>query len=73
MHDAETNTTRLERVGAGGWSKGVRLAVSNDTTQEINRINVERYIKRERRKKEKREREEKSRQMQEQIAKDGQA
>lgn len=47
---------REEKVGAGGWGGGVHLANSDSRTQEVNRINLERFLKKQRRLKEKRER-----------------
>jgi hypothetical protein len=48
---------RVEKVGAGGWGGGVHLANSDTRTDEVNRINLERFLKKQRRLKEKRERE----------------
>jgi hypothetical protein len=47
----------LELVGAGGWGGGVNLATSDQKTQDINRINLERFRKKQLREKKKRERE----------------
>mmetsp|Transcript_14586 Transcript_14586/g.31046 ORF Transcript_14586/g.31046 Transcript_14586/m.31046 type:complete len:177 (+) Transcript_14586:186-716(+) len=47
-----------EKIGAGGWGGGVRLAESDAKTRDVNRINLERFLKKQRRLKEKREREE---------------
>jgi hypothetical protein len=46
-----------EVVGAGGWGGGVRLAKSDPETHDINRVNLERFLRKQRRLKEKRERE----------------
>lgn len=48
---------RVEKVGAGGWGGGVHLATSDERTQEVNRINLERFLKKQRKLKAKRERE----------------
>lgn len=48
---------RTERVGAGGWGGGVHLVTSDKETQDINRVNLERFFRKQRRLKEKRERE----------------
>jgi len=48
---------RTEVVGAGGWGGGVRLATSDQETQDINKVNLERFLRKQRRMKEKRERE----------------
>ena len=53
----EGGSSRVEKVGAGGWGGGVHLANSDERTQQINRINLERFLKKQRRLKEKRERE----------------
>eukprot|EP00934_Nitzschia_sp_Nitz4_P001135 Nitzschia sp. Nitz4//scaffold14_size191712//94631//95325//NITZ4_001722-RA/size191712-snap-gene-0.153-mRNA-1//-1//CDS//3329536924//1135//frame0 len=44
-----------QQVGAGGWGGGVHLVTSDQETQEINRVNLERFLKKQRRLKEKRE------------------
>ena len=57
--DAATTSTsslRTQKVGAGGWGGGVHLATSDPATQEVNRVNLERFLKRQRRLKERRER-----------------
>jgi hypothetical protein len=46
-----------QKIGAGGWGGGVNLATSDKETQDVNRINLERFMKKQRRLKEKRERE----------------
>jgi hypothetical protein len=48
---------RTERVGAGGWGGGVHLANSDKETQDVNRVNLERFFRKQRRLKEKRDRE----------------
>jgi hypothetical protein len=48
---------RVEKVGAGGWGGGVHLVNSDNLTQDVNRVNLERFMKKQRRLKEKRERE----------------
>ncbi len=45
------------KIGAGGWGGGVNLATSDKATQDVNRINLERFLKKQRKLKEKRERE----------------
>ena len=45
------------RVGAGGWGGGVHLATSDEQTQDVNRINLERFLKKQRKLREKQERE----------------
>ena len=60
-NNAETETTpssssSTEKVGAGGWGGGVHLATGDKQTQDVNRINLERFMKKQRRLKEKRER-----------------
>lgn len=47
-----------EKIGAGGWGGGVNLATSNKETQDVNRINLERFLKKQRKLKAKRERKE---------------
>ena len=47
---------RVERIGAGGWGGGVHLVTSDQETQDINRVNLERFLKKQRRLKERRER-----------------
>lgn len=46
----------MEVVGAGGWGGGVRLATSDQETQDKNRVNLERFLRKQKRLKEKRER-----------------
>jgi hypothetical protein len=48
---------RTEVVGAWGWGGGVRLARSDQDTQDMNRVNLDRFLRKQRRLKEKRERE----------------
>lgn len=48
---------RTEVVGAGGWGGGVRLATSDQETQDVNRVNLERFLRKQRRLQEKRQRE----------------
>jgi hypothetical protein len=48
---------RMEKVGAGGWGGGVHLANSDTATQDVNRINLERFMRKQRRLIKKRERE----------------
>ncbi|CAJ1948309.1 unnamed protein product [Cylindrotheca closterium] len=48
---------RVEKVGAGGWGGGVHLANSDERTQDVNRINLERFLRKQRKLKAKRERE----------------
>merc|ERR1719223_1581844 len=42
VHDVGTGN---EKVGAGVWGGGVKLATSDESTQEVNRINLERFMK----------------------------
>lgn len=48
---------RVEKVGAGGWGGGVHLVTSDSETQKVNRVNLERFLKKQRKLKEKREQE----------------
>jgi hypothetical protein len=48
----------FEKIGAGGWGGGVNLATSNKETQDVNRINLERFLRKQRKLKAKRERKE---------------
>jgi hypothetical protein len=48
---------RVERIGAGGWGGGVHLVTSDQETQDVNRVNLERFLKKQQRLKEMRERE----------------
>jgi len=52
----DENGERMEVVGAGGWGGGVRLATSDQETQDKNRVNLERFLRKQKRLKEKRER-----------------
>ena len=52
---AKDNEERVETVGAGGWGGGVRLLNSDKQTQDVNRINLERFVKKQRREIKKRE------------------
>ena len=47
---------RQQVIGAGGWGGGVHLATGDQDTQEINRINLERFLKKQLREKKKRDR-----------------
>jgi hypothetical protein len=47
-----------EKIGAGGWGGGVNLATSNKETQDVNKINLERFLRKHRKSKAKRERKE---------------
>lgn len=53
----ESGEERTERVGAGGWGGGVHLVTSDQETQETNRVNLERFLRQQRRLMKKRERE----------------
>ena len=44
----EDGSTQVEKVGAGGWGGGVHLVTSDKETQDINRINLERFLRRQR-------------------------
>ena len=57
VKDQTTGGERVEKVGAGGWGGGVHLADSDQRTQDVNRINLERFLKKQRKLKAKRERE----------------
>lgn len=46
---------KLEKVGAGGWGGGVRLAVSDQQTQEQNMKLLQKFLKKQRKLKRKRE------------------
>ena len=49
------DTTDSPKIGAGGWGGGVHLVASDRDTQERNRINLERFLKKQRKLKEKRD------------------
>lgn len=53
----DSGNEKFEKIGAGGWGGGVNLATSNKETQEVNRINFERFMKKQRKLKRKRDRE----------------
>lgn len=55
VRDADGEKT--ERVGAGGWGGGVHLVTSDQETQDVNRVNLERFLKKQKKLKEKREHE----------------
>ena len=57
MVQDKSGSSHVEKIGAGGWGGGVRLANSDERTHEINKINLERFMKKQRRLKKKRERE----------------
>jgi hypothetical protein len=44
----ENGSTKVEKVGAGGWGGGVNLVTSDKETQDVNRINLERFLKKKR-------------------------
>jgi hypothetical protein len=52
-----TLQSSTDLVGAGGWGGGVNLATSDKQTHDVNKINLERFMKKQRRLKQKRERE----------------
>ena len=52
----EDGNERQQVIGAGGWGGGVHLATGDQDTQEINRINLERFLKKQLREKKKRDR-----------------
>lgn len=56
--DQSPTTLRTKKVGAGGWGGGVNLATSDQKTQEINKVNLERFLRKQRRLRERRERDE---------------
>ena len=53
----DATSSMASKVGAGGWGGGVNLATSDIKTQDINRINLERFLKKQRRLKQKQEQE----------------
>jgi hypothetical protein len=58
LYDANKSANNNEQhVGAGGWGGGVHLVQGNQATQDINRINLERFLKKQRKELKKRERE----------------
>lgn len=54
--DGSLRDTESPKIGAGGWGGGVHLVASDRATQEKNRINLERFLKKQRKLKEKQER-----------------
>jgi hypothetical protein len=66
VKDEVNGTERIERVGAGGWGGGVHLVTSDRDTQDVNRKNLERFLKRQRRLKERKEEQERQQQQQQQ-------
>jgi len=56
LSSASASASATPKIGAGGWGGGVNLATSDRDTQEVNRINLERFLKKQRKLKEKRER-----------------
>jgi len=48
--DGGDGTTQVEQLGAGGWGGGVHLVTGDQKTQETNRVNLERFLKKQRRK-----------------------
>jgi hypothetical protein len=57
-NSSSEENNEFEKIGAGGWGGGVNLATSNKETQDVNRINLERFLKKQRKLKAKRERKE---------------
>lgn len=55
--NTSTGQSELKHVGAGGWGGGVHLVTSDEETQEVNRVNLERFLKRQRKEKLRREKE----------------
>ena len=53
--DQKTIAKDEVKIGAGGWGGGVNLATSDRQTQEFNRINLERFLKKQRKLKKKEE------------------
>mmetsp|Transcript_47037 Transcript_47037/g.52605 ORF Transcript_47037/g.52605 Transcript_47037/m.52605 type:complete len:140 (+) Transcript_47037:100-519(+) len=51
----DNGNEKFEKIGAGGWGGGVNLATSSKETQEVNRINFERFMKKQRKLKKDRE------------------
>lgn len=45
----ENGQVTYNKVGAGGWGGGVHLVTSDHETHDINRINLERFLKKQRR------------------------
>ena len=56
VEDKGSGEQRLERVGAGGWGGGVHLVTSDQETRDVNKVNLERFLKKQRRMLEKKER-----------------
>ena len=56
--DSGENDYEYEKIGAGGWGGGVNLATSDKETKDVNRINLERFLRKQRKLKAKRERKE---------------
>ena len=56
--DSGENEYEYEKIGAGGWGGGVNLATSDKETKDVNRINLERFLRKQRKLKAKRERKE---------------
>mmetsp|Transcript_55838 Transcript_55838/g.135271 ORF Transcript_55838/g.135271 Transcript_55838/m.135271 type:complete len:184 (+) Transcript_55838:98-649(+) len=46
---------KVEKIGAGGWGGGVHLVTGDQDTQDVNRINLERFLKKQQREKMKRD------------------
>jgi len=57
LSSSSSSSSLTQKVGAGGWGGGVHLASSDRGTQDVNRINLERFMKKQRKLKERRERE----------------
>ena len=56
--DSGENDYEYEKIGAGGWGGGVNLATSDKETKDVKRINLERFLRKQRKLKAKRERKE---------------
>ena len=46
---------KVQKIGAGGWGGGVHLVTSDKETADVNKKNLERFLKEQRRLKKKRE------------------
>ena len=54
-NDRNNDEPQVQKIGAGGWGGGVHLVTGDQQTQDVNRINLERFLKKQRREKMKRE------------------
>ena len=49
VEDSNTGEKRIQKVGAGGWGGGVHLVTSDQKTQDVNKVSLERFLKQQRR------------------------